>query len=482
MLLKRLYDDTLAQASYLVGCERTKTVVVIDPNRDTDRYMEAAKRENMRIAYVTETHIHADFVSGARDLARRTGATLLLSAEGAPDWAYGFAKSDGATLLRNGDRFDVGGIRFEVRHTPGHTPEHICFLVTDTATSDRPVGMFSGDFIFAGDVGRPDLLERAASMEGTMEALARQLFRSLRAMSALPDYLQIWPGHGAGSACGKSLGAMPSTTLGYERIANWAFQIDDEAAFVREALAGQPEPPKYFARMKVVNRDGPTPAESSPLRELELADVQRALEAGDPVVDVRATVEFARGHVPGTINIPTGTSFATWAGSLLPYDRGVILLADDADRIAKARLLLSLIGIDRIAGFAGARVRETWARDVGALQSTEQIDVATLATSNHRMVVDVRRASEWNEGHMPNATHLYLGNLAELTADLPRDTPIALHCQGGTRSAIAASLLQAKGFTNVANVAGGFDAWRKAGLPVMKSEGERAVIPREEER
>jgi hydroxyacylglutathione hydrolase len=474
MLLKRLYDESLAQASYLVGCERTKTAVVIDPNRDTDRYMEAAKREKMRIAVVTETHIHADFVSGARDLARRTGASLLLSAEGGRDWSYGFAKSDGATLLRHGDHFDLGALRFEVRHTPGHTPEHICFLATDTTTSDKPVGMFSGDFVFAGDVGRPDLLERAANIEGSMEALARQLFQSLRATSSLPDYLQLWPGHGAGSACGKSLGAMPSTTMGYERIANWAFQIDDEDEFVREALAGQPELPKYFARMKTINRDGPTPIDTSPSHELALADVRRALDARDPVVDVRATAEFARGHIPGTINIPTGTSFATWAGSLLPYDRGIILLADDADRVAKARLLLSLIGIDRVAGFAGASVREAWARDVGSLQSTEQLDVATLAASNHRMVVDVRRASEWTEGHMPTATHLYLGNLAELTADLPRDTPIALHCQGGTRSAIAASLLQANGFTNVANVTGGFDAWRKAGLPT--------VIPSEEER
>jgi hydroxyacylglutathione hydrolase len=470
MLLKRLYDDTLAQASYLIGCEQTRTAVVVDPNRDIERYIDAAKREKMRIAYVTETHIHADFVSGARDLARATGATLVLSGEGGPDWLYAFAKTDDALVVRGGDRFKAGSVWFDVRHTPGHTPEHICFLVTDAMTSDRPVGMLSGDFIFAGDVGRPDLLERAANVSGTMEAMARQLFQSLRATADLPDYLQLWPGHGAGSACGKSLGAMPSSTMGYERIANWAFQITDEKAFVTEVLAGQPEPPAYFARMKQVNRDGPTPPSVEPLRELTLTDVRNALEAKGPVVDVRATAAFARGHIPGTLNIPTGTSFATWAGSLLPYDRNIVLLADDDDRIARARMLLSMIGIDRIAGFAGANVREEWARQYGPLQSTEQVGVESLTNANHRMIVDVRRTSEWDEGHVPDAHHLYLGKLAELTKDLPRDTPIAVHCQGGTRSAIAASLLQSHGFTDVANVTGGFDAWTKAGFPVATSD------------
>lgn len=467
MLLKRMYDDTLAQASYLIGCEQTGTAIVVDPNRDAERYLEAAKREHMRIAFVTETHIHADFVSGSRELAQRAKAQLLLSDEGGDDWRYRFASSAGARLLRNGDTFDVGAIRFDVRHTPGHTPEHIAFVVTDTATSDRPVGMLSGDFIFVGDVGRPDLLERAANVRGTMDALARQLFHAIRATKSLPDYLQVWPGHGAGSACGKALGAMPSTTLGYERIANWAFQLDDEEAFVREVTAGQPEPPRYFARMKTVNRDGPPPATHDPLAELALDDVRGALAAGDPVVDVRATAEFARAHIPGTINIPTGTSFATWAGSLLSYDRPITLLADDRGRIERARLLLSLIGLDRVAGFGGAAIREAW----GALQRVEQIDVKTLAASKDRTIVDVRGQSEWDEGHLPRAKHLFLGDLVELTRDLPRDAPLALHCQGGTRSAIAASVLQAQGFTNVANVTGGIRAWEHAGLPVVKGPG-----------
>lgn len=469
MLLERLYDETLAQASYLIGCEETGTAIVVDPGRHVAPYIELAERRKMRIAFVTETHIHADFVSGARDLARAAGASLLLSAEGGTDWQYRFAASDGARLIRDGDRIDVGRVRLDVMHTPGHTPEHICFLVTDTATSDRPIGLLSGDFIFVGDVGRPDLLERAAHIEGTMEALARRLFRSIQATRSLPDYLQIWPGHGAGSACGKALGALPSTTLGFERLANWAFQIEDEDRFVREVTAGQPEPPRYFARMKAINRDGPPAAPSAPLPELSFHDVRAALSAGTPVIDVRATRDFAAGHIPRTLNLPVGTSFATWAGSLLPYDRPVTILADDTARVDRARLALLSIGLDRIAGWAGSAVREEWATSVAPLQTVEQVDVKALAAGTGRRIVDVRGQSEWDHGHLPGAEHRFLGDLLELTKDIPRDTPLALHCQGGTRSAIAASLLQANGFTNVANVPGGFDAWEKAGLPVEVS-------------
>jgi hydroxyacylglutathione hydrolase len=470
MLLKRIYDETLAQASYLLGCERSGVGIIIDPNRDIDRYVALADRERLRIAFVAETHIHADFVSGARELAQRTGASLLLSAEGGADWGYGFAASAGARLVRDRDRIDVGDVHLDVRHTPGHTPEHIAFLVTDAATSDQPVGLLSGDFIFVGDVGRPDLLERAANIHGTMEALARRLFHSIGATAVLPDYLQIWPGHGAGSACGKALGALPSTTLGYERIANWAFQINDEDEFVRAVLAGQPEPPRYFARMKVVNRDGP---ELSPRRapvEYDLAALRRAMATGASIVDVRSTADFAAGHIPGTLNIPTGTSFTTWAGALLPFDRDVILLADDAERVERARHALTLIGIDRTVAFAGADTRDAWEREVGPLQRVNQIDTIALATSADRTIVDVRGLSEWNAGRLPNAQHRFLGDLVELTKDLPRDTPLALHCQGGTRSAIAASLMQAQGFTNIANVTGGFRAWAAAGFPVISND------------
>jgi hydroxyacylglutathione hydrolase len=467
MLLERLYNDLLAQASYLLADQDAKVAIIIDPNRDVDRYIEAAARAKVAITYVTETHIHADFVSGARELAARTGAQLLLSGEGGSDWQYRFAKADGARLVRHGDTIEVGNVRLDVRHTPGHTPEHICFIATDRDVSDRPVGMFTGDFVFVGDVGRPDLLERAANVKGTMDAMARDLFRSLRATKALPDYLQIWPGHGAGSACGKSLGALPSSTFGYERLANWAFGVDGETDFVRQVLADQPEPPTYFATMKQVNRDGPEPAPpDGELSELSLEELERALGGAASVVDVRSTADFAAGHIAGALNLPIGSSFATWAGTLLPYDRDIVLLADDPRRIAKGRHGLLLIGLDRVVAAGGKALREAWRRAHGPLQTVQQLDATQLAAQHDRRVLDVRRSTEWREGHIGRAEHFYLGDLEALSCDIPRDTPIAVHCQGGTRSAIAASLLQAQGFTNVANVAGGIQAWTAAGLPL----------------
>jgi hydroxyacylglutathione hydrolase len=462
MLLDRLYDEGLAQAAYLIGCEETKTAIVVDPGRDIHRFIAAAKHRKMTIAAVAETHIHADFVSGSRELAARTGARLLLSGEGDADWQYRF---DGHRVYDH-DVFDVGTVRFRVRHTPGHTPEHIAFIVTDNMVSEEPVGMLSGDFIFAGDVGRPDLLERAAGQTGTTDALARRLFRSIRATADLPAHLQLWPGHGPGSACGKSLGALPSSTLGYERIANWAFQIADEEQFVKAVIEDQPEPPKYFARMKTINRDGPPAMPTGNLRELGLGDVHERLREGDPVIDVRSTADFARGHIPGSINLPTGTSFATWAGALLSPDRPIVILADEMGRVDRARQLLAAIGLDRIAGYALREVREQWERE-RSLQTTQQVDVSALAAdAGGHTVVDVRGISEWRAGHLPGAIHLFLGDLAETSAEIPRDTPIAVYCQGGTRSAIAASLLQAKGFTKITNIQGGITAWRGAGLPV----------------
>src|SRR4051812_30775973 len=296
MLLKRFYDEGLAQASYLVGAEQTGEALVIDPLRDLELYLAAAADEELRITHVTETHIHADFLSGARHLVRATGARLLLSAEGGPDWQYRFAPNERAELLRDGDSLIIGEIRVDVRHTPGHTPEHLIFLVTDTAVADRPLGIFTGDFVFVGDVGRPDLLERAAHIAGTMESSARALFQSLRSMREYPEYLQLWPGHGAGSACGKSLGALPSTTLGYERLFNWAFQVTDEEEFVRAVLAGQPEAPKYFGRMKLLNRDGPPAHTATSLRALD-GHALAALLSGvaTTVVDTRPSAAFTSG-------------------------------------------------------------------------------------------------------------------------------------------------------------------------------------------
>lgn len=469
MLLKRIYEDALAQASYLIACDQTGQAIVVDPNRDVERYLRAAKDEGVTITDVTETHIHADFVSGARELARRAGAHLLLSGDGGPDWQYHFASSEGARLLHHGDRFQVGTVEFEARHTPGHTPEHQCFLVTDSTMSERAVGMLTGDFLFVGDVGRPDLLERAAHMGGTMETMARDLFRSLRALRELPDYLQIWPGHGAGSACGKSLGALPSTTLGFERVANWAFQIDKEDEFIRAVLAGQPEPPGYFARMKIVNRAGPPFwPEMDTLPEIHVPGIRRALATNVAVIDVRPSAEFAIGHIPGTLSMPMGDSLATWAGTLIDEQHDIVLIADDSARLRAAQRVLSLIGLDRVVGWAGISARMTWEAEVGPLVRVRQVAPDAVAGEG-RTVIDVRRTSEWDEGHVPGARHVYLGELAERIDDLPRDTPIALHCQGSTRASIAASILQSKGFTDVANVSGGYRAWTAAGLPVERN-------------
>src|SRR5918992_1424202 len=257
MIFKRFFDPKLAQASYLIACSSTREALVVDPNRAVDVYLQAAGGEGLRIAHVAETHIHADFISGARELSHRTGARVYLSGAGGSDWSYQYAGGSDAMLLKDGMSFNVGRVEVRVWHVPGHTPEHLAFLVVDTQKAGDPIGAFTGDFLFVGDVGRPDLLERAVKITGTMEEAARELFRSLQRFRKLPDYLQIWPGHGAGSACGKSLSAMPQSTLGYEKRSNWAFGVMDEAAFVRAVLAGQPEPPRYFARMKRINQSGP---------------------------------------------------------------------------------------------------------------------------------------------------------------------------------------------------------------------------------
>jgi len=470
MILERVFDELLAQAGYLIGCEETKTAIVIDPNRDVAQYIALAKAKKLTITHVTETHIHADFLSGARELARQTKAELVLSGSGGRDWQYAYAAEAGARLVRHNDTIDVGTVHITVRETPGHTPEHICFLVTDRTLSDRPVGMATGDFIFAGDIGRPDLLEKAANVHGAAEVMAKAMFQSLRATRNLPDYLQLWPGHGAGSACGKSLGAMPSTTLGFERVANWAFQVDDEAAFVAEAISGQPEPPTYFARMKRVNRDGPPPVPwLETLPRVDLPGLERALAGPTAVLDVRSSADFAAGHIPSTLSMPLGTSLAKWAGTLLSYEQDIILLADTADRIRRARHVLMLIGMDRVVGQAGKPLRTAWSKVHGALEKVERIEMKDLSSSDGRKIVDVRGAAEFSEGHVPGSEHHYLGNLAQSLQSAPRDEPIALYCQSGTRASIAASILQAQGFSDVVVAPGGIDAWEASGKPVERS-------------
>ena len=473
MLLERYYDDSLAQASYLIACEQSHEAIVIDPNRDIDLYVRAASARRLRIRFVTETHVHADFLSGARELATAARAQLLLSAHGGADWSYRFAEDAGARLLRDGESVTLGAVRLTVIHTPGHTPEHISFLVTDTAVGDQPVGLASGDFLFVGDVGRPDLLERSARALGTMEQGAKQLYASLRALSRFPDYLQVWPGHGAGSACGKALGAVPQSTLGYERLYNPALQLKSESAFVEWVLADQPEPPPYFAQMKRLNRDGPPTRPTGFAPQLDPAALERARATHAWVVDVRGSADFGRGHLPGTINIPASHKLPTYAGTVLTYDRPIVLIARTAAQAAQVTRQLALIGLDDVAGWADASALGELAGRGSALAGVRAIEPRALAdrlAQNGRgpRVIDVRGESEWKEGHLPKATHVYLGDLQRHIDTLRPDEPIVVHCQTGTRSSIAASLLMARGFSDVANLAGGFEAWRKLGLPFEK--------------
>ena len=472
MFFRRFYDDGLAQAGYLIGCDQSGEAVVVDAGRDIAPYLAAAAAERLRITQVTETHIHADFVSGTRELAARTGAAILLSAEGGPDWQYGFAAADGARLLHDSDRFMAGRIQFDVLHTPGHTPEHLAFLVTDLATSALPVGLLSGDCLFVGDVGRPDLLERAAKVANTMEASAHALFASLNRLRALPDFVQLWPGHGAGSACGKALGALPQSTIGYERVANWGFAATDEDAFVRDVLDGQPEPPAYFAEMKRINRAGPRILGERPeATRLDARRLAAVLDAGDILVDTRSADAFGNGHAPRSMNIPLVKSFSTWAGTVLPYDRPIYLIAATQEDAARAVGEMAKIGLDRVGGYFAIEALAEWSRSGGVLAGVEQATATAIAgriDGGAVTVVDVRNDSEWAHGHLRRALHIPLGSLARRAAEIPRGRPVVVHCQGGTRSAIAASILLGQGVAEVINLRGGYDEWRRAGLPTVE--------------
>lgn len=472
MIVKRFFDTKLAQTSYLIACGRAHAAIVIDPLRDIRQYVEAAAAEGVEITHVSETHIHADFVSGSRDLARATGAKLLLSDEGDATWKYAYAKADGAQLVKDGDEVMVGNVRVRIVHTPGHTPEHISFLITDTAAADEPIGIVTGDFVFVGDVGRPDLLERAAKFEGTMEASARTLFQSLQKFKQYPDWLQIWPGHGAGSACGKGLSSVPQSTVGYEKRFNWAFGIEREQDFVNAVLEGQPEPPTYFAQMKRINKEGPAPYNPARMPSVwGLQALRDALASGTIIVDARARADFAAGHIPRTISIPLTKSFNTWAGWLLPYDRDFAVIVADAAAAEEAVRELAMIGLDRIAAIIGASVVSEWATTVGPLESVRQISAADLAEGQKAgmmSVLDVRGASEWGTGHIPGAPNIPLGYLRDQLASVDTSRTIVLQCQAGGRSAIAASLLQAAGIKNVVNLEGGFESWESAGCSVEK--------------
>lgn len=459
MLLERFYDEDLAQASYLIGCQATGEAVVVDPRRDLQDYLDTASRHGMRITAVTETHIHADYLSGTREVARATGATAYVSGEGGVDWQYGFE----AERLNHGDAITVGNIRIEARHTPGHTPEHLVFLVTDGAFSDEPGYLLSGDFAFAGDLGRPDLLDEAAGGEDTRFEGAGQMFDSLRSVFlALPDHVQVFPAHGAGSACGKSLGALPSTTVGYERLHAWwgpYLAADDRDGFVEQLLDGQPDAHAYFARMKRENREGPALlGDLAPLTQLTPPTAQDLVARGDAVlVDTRAPDEVRSGTIAGALAIPASGKTASWGA--WAYDPEVestelLLLADDQEQADRIRDHLIRVGIDHYAGYvttlAGFQLVES---STVSPRDLDRLDAALL--------LDVRGRFEFEEGHVPGAAHLSAGRVLWNRGDLPEDGTVVTYCQSGARNIVAAQALRRAGL-DVVELEGSYAGWLRA--------------------
>lgn len=460
MLFTRIYDEDLAQASYFIGCQESGEAVVVDPRRDVGVYLDEAERNGMRITAVTETHIHADYLSGSRELAATRGAMLYLSDEGDDDWKYGFE----GERLHDGDEIRAGKVVLKAVHTPGHTPEHLSFLVTDGATTDKPGFILTGDFVFVGDLGRPDLLDEAAGGKDTRFMGAKQMFASLREkFLTLPDYVQVWPGHGAGSACGKALGAVPSSTVGYERLFSWwghYLEQEDEEGFVEALLEGQPDVPVYFGRMKRQNRSGPALLGERPSLPRyapgELREKVRAREI--LLVDTRSYEAYVKGAVRGALYVPAGKRFATrapWAIDPETEDRPIVVLARDEPDANELRDKLARVGIDNVVGY------------VTGLEGLDKEPVQTipperLESAEEAFVLDVREKGECETGHIPGATQLHGGRVMWYLEELPRHRPIVIYCQTGSRSAVVASALRNAGFGDVLELEGGYEGWKKS--------------------
>jgi len=479
MFMRQIYDEKLAQAAYLIGCQRSGEAIVIDPERDVDRYIDLARSNGLRVTAVAETHIHADFLSGARELAERTGATVYVSDEGDADWKYQWLdkKSGGGAyehrLLKHGDTFSVGNIEFEAVHTPGHTPEHISFLVTDRGGgAHEPMAIASGDFLFVGDLGRPDLLETAAGQVGAREPAARRLYHTVRRLGQFADYVQVWPAHGAGSACGKALGAVPISTIGYECRFNTAIlSATNEDDFVDFILSGQPEPPLYFARMKRQNKVGPKVLGRLPLpprmTAMELSEIDGKSAA---VIDTRPWPAYRAGHVSHSMSFPLSRSFNTDAGSMIGEDEAIYLIIEPA-RVEEAVRDLVRIGLDDIRGWFDANDLEEYERAGGLLTTLAEVspsEAREMLESQPRMAaLDVRRATEFEQGHLPGAVNIAHTRLAAHLDSVPKDRHWIVNCHSGARSARASAFLQRMGY-EVTNLAGGFVAWEATNPAVVE--------------
>jgi hydroxyacylglutathione hydrolase len=457
MYFEQFYLGCLAHASYMLGSGGEAAVV--DPQRDVEMYLKAASEHGLQIRHIFETHLHADFVSGHRELAARTGAQIY------------FGELAGATFphidVRDGFEVSFGQCQVKVLETPGHTPESVCLVVTDLEKSEKPWAVLTGDTLFIGDVGRPDL-----SRSHTPDQLAGLMYDSLhKKLLKLGDEVLVYPAHGAGSLCGRNMRAERSSTIGTERLTNYALQIRSREEFVKQMTSNLPARPEYFLQDAEINRGGAAAlAELRELPAIPAARVRSMIEEGVPALDVRPPEEFAAGHVPGSINIGLSGQFASWAGSLLGLKARAVLIADARERIEEARLRLARVGIEELSGHLQDGLAG-WEKAGFALTRLPQMTVREL---NEQMndtalsVIDVRRDGEWQAGHAERAALWPLDRFREGLPEVAKTARIAVHCKSGYRSTIACSLLLRAGYQNVTNVSGGFDAWEQGGLPVVK--------------
>jgi glyoxylase-like metal-dependent hydrolase (beta-lactamase superfamily II)/rhodanese-related sulfurtransferase len=457
MYFEQFYLGCLAHASYLLGSDGD--AVVVDPQRDVDIYLQAAADHGLTIKHIFETHLHADFVSGHRELARRTGATIYIGAKANAHFPH--------VGLVDGLEVPFGRAKITALETPGHTPESVCLLVTDLEKSSRPWAVLTGDTLFLGDVGRPDL-----SPNHTPQMLAGQLYDSLhKKLLTLPDDVVVYPAHGAGSLCGRNMRAERSSTVGTERLTNYALQIATRDEFIRQLTENLPARPDYFLKDAEINREGAAALDELPrLRSLTPQEVKSLMEQGVLALDVRPGDEFAAGHVPGSVNIALSGQFATWAGTVLGLEARPILIADADEQIAEARIRLARVGLDAGQGYLVGGVKG-WESVGYPLAKTAQMNVDELVRelpSGKLSVLDVRREPERNAGHVEGSGWWSLDRFKSELPTLDKNRKIAVHCKSGYRSMVACSLLQRAGYENVINVSGGFDAWEKAGAPVVK--------------
>jgi len=459
MYFEQFYLGCLAQASYIIGSGGEAAVV--DPRRDVDVYIEAARARGLRIKHVIETHLHADFVSGHRELAERTGATIYFGAKAGAKFDH--------VAVEDGDEVRVGQVSLRFLETPGHTPESVSIVVTDRATSDAPEAVLTGDTLFIGDVGRPDLLGARVSPE----ELAGKLYDSLHEkLLKLPDAVKVFPAHGAGSLCGRNISSETSSTIGEQRKFNWALRPMPREEFIRLVTTDLPEAPAYFSRDAALNREGPAPLDELVAPPALRPDDVAALRTDVVVLDTRSGAEYGAGHVPGSLHIGQSGQLASWAGALMSPQDPVVLVAEDEERVGETRTRLARVGLENVAGYLSGGIR-AWDEAGRPLARTEQITVDELrdriAENPDLQVVDVRRPAEWRDGHIAKARHMPLNELPALAAaSLDRSRPVAAICAGGYRSSIATSLLERLGFERITNVVGGMAAWTGANYEVTK--------------